>query len=647
MPAGDRHGWKRPTLAACVVGAAVALPLVIFAGATAQASEGSLEQFRTCDDVVRVARDRMREATNTGGGRSFPWANGGVPAATSRLDMAESQLQAGAPKTLHTEATDQEYSGTNVQVAGIDEPDLVKTDGTRIVAIASRRVHTLVMRDGNPELVGSVALPDGLAPAEMLILGDRVLLISTGAVSPAAEPVPEPGRVDIYPAPAGTTLLEVDIADMAAPRVADRLDVDAAYVSARLTGETARVVLTSWPTVTPAASALGDDTGLAEPDIDDVIPGYALTDDSGATSEGRLVECANVSYPSDSTDVGMLSILTIDLAQGIRPVDSDAIMTSASTVMASPNRVYVALQGPAESGSGGMATTVHSFDSSEANHTDYVASGTVDGTLLNQFAMSEHDGYLRVATTTWSSSPVITTMDDGPVTSIAPAQTSQSGITVLRENGDSLRQVGQVTGLGKGERIYAVRFIGPTGYVVTFRETDPLYTVDLSDPRNPRTVGELKIPGYSAYLHPIDDTRLIGVGQAVDGAGGLQVSLFDVSQPETPRRTHVWTLPQSWANAEADHRAFLWWPSTSTLVLPMSGSAQIQGNDVRPASGALVLRVTDSGIEQLGMVIHPDVDQTPIVRSTVVGPTLMTLSDRGLGISDLTGAERGWINLGQ
>ena len=128
-------------------------------------------------------------------------------------------------------------------------------------------------------------------------------------------------------------------------------------------------------------------------------------------------------------------------------------------------------------------------------------------------------------------------------------------------------------GLGKGERIYAVRFLGDAGYVVTFRQVDPLYTLDLSRPGTPRVVGELKIPGYSAYLHPVGEDLLIGVGQDATAEGrqlGTQVSLFDVSNLASPARLDQRKLAAAGSSeAEWDHHAFLWWAPAKLAVIPL------------------------------------------------------------------------------
>ncbi|HVM15444.1 MAG TPA: beta-propeller domain-containing protein, partial [Egibacteraceae bacterium] len=234
-----------------------------------------------------------------------------------------------------------------------------------------------------------------------------------------------------------------------------------------------------------------------------------------------------------------------------------------------------------------------------------------------------------------------------------PPAPSQSAVTVLATQGDELVQVGRVDGLGPTERIYSVRFMGDVGYVVTFRETDPLYTLDLSDPADPRVLGELKILGYSAYLHPLGDGLLLGVGQDATEEGrllGTQLSLFDVSDLANPTRTHQTTIPDAHSGVEHDHRAFLHWPATGTVVLPL----EIYSFDPRTGvedgfAGAAAFTVdAAAGFDEIGRVSHAaHIDQEwmgAIRRSLVVGDTLYTVSEAGLQAADLTTLdERGWV----
>jgi hypothetical protein len=267
--------------------------------------------------------------------------------------------------------------------------------------------------------------------------------------------------------------------------------------------------------------------------------------------------------------------------------------------------------------------------------------------MLDQFSFSEFEGHLRVATTV-----------DEPEGSV-------SQLTVLAV--DDLHEVGSVGDIGRGEELYAVRMIGPVGYAVTFEQTDPLFTLDLADPADPEVVGELEIPGYSSYLHPVSEDLLLGIGQAGTEDGvltGTQVSLFDVSDPSSPERIQQHSVDGGSSEAEYDHRAFLWWADTQLAVLPI----EVYGSE-DPFTGAIGVHVDRNGIDEVGRIEHEgggcgsapvpiddvptsdvaEVDDVvaeeppcdfvstgaPILRSVVVGDALLTVSDGALQSADL------------
>ena len=244
-------------------------------------------------------------------------------------------------------------------------------------------------------------------------------------------------------------------------------------------------------------------------------------------------------------------------------------MTDGQMIYASKSSLYVATQrwteqGELENGKPPRQTTaLHRFDISDPLRARYRASGEVTGYVINQFAMSEHDGVLRVASTEF------------PLWWGGAQTDSESFVTTLEQRGGQLVKLGRQGGLGKGERIFGVRFIGDVGYVVTFRQVDPLYVVDLSRPSDPVVRGELKIRGYSAYLHPLGSDLLLGLGQDATEEGrvlGTQVSTFDVSDPRRPALLRRVTLGKAWSEAEWDHHAFLYWPRATLAVLPVQAS---------------------------------------------------------------------------
>ena len=250
--------------------------------------------------------------------------------------------------------------------------------------------------------------------------------------------------------------------------------------------------------------------------------------------------------------------------------------------------------------------------------------------------MDEYEGTLRVVTTDehpwWGSSEV-----------------PESSVVTMQLLGNDLVQIGSVSGLGKNEHVYAVRFIQDKGYVVTFRQIDPLYVVDLSDPRDPTVEGELKINGYSAYLHPIGEDLLLGVGQDATEQGrvlGTQVSVFDVSDPADPRRMARMTFEDAWSDAEWDTHAFLWWPEDGIAVLPLQRWSWDEDTDKEDHfSGAVVVAATDSKVTQLAQIEHPSYEDpecpdcwewtAPIMRSIVIGDTLFTISETGVLASSM------------
>ncbi|MEW6583622.1 MAG: beta-propeller domain-containing protein, partial [Actinomycetota bacterium] len=561
-----------------------------------------------------------------------------------------------------------DYSTTTIQEEGVDEPDIVKSDGRRMYTVAAGAIQAVDVRGGGARRVGRLPL-DGQWGAQLLLSGDRLLVIANGVVAPppvpvpTPEPAPAPGTVapsspavDVMPipsyAPPDTVVSLVDVSDPGAMRVVETLRLEGSFVSARLTGRTVRLVVTTPPDTLPLEAPRADGIVaewvatarnrevVARAPLSTWLPTYRV-EKAGRVSRSRpLVACADVRRPPRFAGLGTLTVTTLDVARGVTPVDSDAVATDGSIVYGSQGSLYVATTRwidpaarAAEDPPAGVATEIHRFDTSRPEATAYRGSGRVTGFLLSQWAMSEKDGVLRVASTRepdwWTSA------DDE----------SESYVTTLAARDAGLVPVARVGGLGRGERIRAVRFIGDAGYVVTFRQTDPLYVVDLSDPARPRVAGELKIPGYSAYLHPVGDGLLLGVGQDATDTGrvlGTQLSLFDVSDPSRPRRLHHVTVPGAWSEAEEDHHAFLYWPATGLAMVPLQGPGAPDGTWRSEAVGFRV--DARSGIVRVGAVTHPAPSPAPIRRSLVAGPSVYTVSETGVkasGLQDL--ADRAWL----
>ncbi|GLX95658.1 beta-propeller domain-containing protein [Herbidospora sp. NBRC 101105] len=618
-------------------------------------------------------------------------------------DTARSTAGAGA----------QTHSTTNVHEAGVDEPDLVKTDGERVVTV--NRGVLRVMDAASGKVTGTlrlVAEEQSWAEANLLVAGDRALvLFNNGGYLPAAGARVADGPMTL----ASPRYVMVDLAGP--PKVlASMSPANAIHVDARMVGTTVRIVVRSEPQV-PMPEYDGDMTQkemleavketYRKAPLDAWLPKYEI-ESNGQATQGA-VKCENVSHPADFTGRSLVTVHTLDLNGSFGTTEPISVAADGDTVYGTQDSLYVTsnplwwggffpmplavdvdpmpvaeaapaspvapspdpdmptqipdpgkvapeaqptpsgaekvtptaeVVSPSPSGNEDTVpevvpvserTEVHRFDVTGTGVPRYVASGSVPGRLLNQYSMSEYDGHLRIATTT---------------TPRAQEEKSESGVYVLKA--DTLAATGQVTGLGRGERIYSVRFIGPVGYMVTFRQVDPLYTLDLRDPQVPKVTGELKITGFSAYLHPAGDGRLIGVGQEADTKGrtkGTQVSLFDVRDPGAPAVLSRYHQEDSATQAEWDPHAFLYWPQDGLALIPLA----TWGADYYDGSQALVLKVGDT-IEKAGVITHPKpgVPNLPldpsIRRSVIIGDTVWTFSDLGVKISDkATLADRAWV----
>lgn len=568
-----------------------------------------LVAYQSCDDLLASVRAAAKRSVRPGGFDEFMRVDLAMPA-TGRM---EAQGDTGAPPA---------YSGTNTHEAGVDEPDIVKTDGRRIVTVLGDTLRVIDV--ATRRATGSLLL--GYGSHQLLLRGDRALVLTASIGMIAFDGLGPEARIPAGRAPTGTRLRLVDLSGP--PKIVSSYEIGAALTDARQTGDTARIVVTSRPPIhfpwldraTDAQRLAANRKIIDSAPLDRWLPAY--------TADGRAgrVDCGQVSRPDSFSGTSTVTVLSFDLT---RPDLGDglpvAVLADAHTVYGTGQSLYLAhderWRGDRTTG----RTDLFQFDVSGARPV-FLASGSVPGWLLNQYSLSEHDGVLRAATTTghpWS-----------------PQERSESSVYTLRRDGGLLRRLGQVGGLGKGEQIHAVRFLGPTGYVVTFRRTDPLYTVDLRDPAHPVVAGELKIPGYSSYLHPVGGDRLLGIGQDATDQGrvtGLQVSLFDIGADQ-PRRLDQHRIPGGYSEAEHDPHAFLYWPQTGLLVVPYAAY------DGAQRAGALLFRVDGDRLSRIGEVspggfAHPR-------RSLVTGDTLWVVSDTVAVATTLDGARQvGLVNL--
>lgn len=497
---------------------------------------------------------------------------------------AAPQAESSAPgRALEQTSSD---TGTNVQETGVDEPDTVKTNGDLLLRTDGSVVRVYDVTGNSPSLQSDLVLPS-LDDPELLLAGDEGVALGTDNT--------EDGQV--------TRVITFDLTDPSDPQITSNRTFNASTVRAVQHGSVVRLVLSAGlpdlPDFVEPKPWRSQDSALAhnkeavrDSTIDDWLPTVTTYDGSGdATSTDPLVDCRRVAVPSDEhAEPGTMPIVAFDLTDPGSLVTS-AVATTTSLAYVSTDRLYLASSGWGGWGSwGGVpqpccmegdvvspvqqlgVTQIYDFalDGLDAS---YVASGEVEGTIRDRWAMDSHDRVLRVAV--------------GPSN-----QTGNfSSVLTLTEQGSDLMLAGRVDRLGVGEQIKSVRWFDDLAIVVTFQQTDPLYVIDLSDDRHPRLAGELKIPGYSEYLHPIGGDRLLGLGQDATDTGmtlAAQVALFDVSDLAHPRRTDVVRFRNgSQAMAGQDPRQFTWLADRSTALTVVSSS----GWDSSSTGWVSVLRV--------------------------------------------------------
>ena len=473
-------------------------------------------------------------------------------------------------------------SGTNVQERGVDESDIIKTDGKYIYVLRTQSLLIAEISEDGPLVeVGRLTFKQQGLRQELLIGDGKAIVIQT--LEPTSGTVkfePRSGRVPLEPfeyTRDQSVILEIDVSDPTAPTLARELHLDGRFLTARLVGDDLRVVFQH---VSPAAVpspwdhwsyGWSDGTVSGSDEYHEAVreslklsswfPLFGLQDhERGSFGHGYALECSQL-YASRA-DIPFQwghrpttsYLLSFELSAGIDEWGSVGLLGTAiePTVYASVEALYFAFAANAW----WQNTEIHRFNIADTRNPSYFGGAVVEGQILSRWALSEHNGYLRVATTEHQRWPTVSS-----VTVLQPVEGQAGAAAAANAPQGRLEEVGKVTGLGRTESIFAVRFAGDVGYVVTFRQVDPLYVLDLSDPTDPREVGELKIPGFSRYLHPLSGGLLFGVGRDADPQTGwergLQATLFDVSDPGNPTQLSVLPLgDDAFSPVEFDHRAF-------------------------------------------------------------------------------------------
>lgn len=568
-------------------------------------------------------------------------------------------------------------SGTNNQEDDVDEADFVETDGNMLY-VARNGALTIVDRDLN--VASQVSLSGNVVGA--FLSGGRLTVITQSGYGSWYGPMVRlagPGGMPYgWGGDPQTTVTVFDVTDATAPAIASQTTFDGSFHDARAVDGVVYLVLdtpfdlpelhyTDTPVdpgeitgdpaegiVSKPAPWSSEITGYRTYEtwdeyvarVGDQIVSLSLPHAYTVDAQGNSVDIGvvttaqNIVGPrSDDLAQSMLTLLSIDSSAATTESGFDSSIASmvpayGSTVYMTAGALYLATTESHYSSTSSSQDTRIDRYTIDGTKLGWQGTGVVSGTLINQFAMDEEGGYLRVAThnsaSAWTPGGSWSTQND-------------NGVYILDTAGATLDEVGRLTGLAPGEQLYAARFIGDKAYLVTFLQTDPLFAIDLSDPTSPTLEGELVIPGFSNYLQSVGNGLLLGIGQERETGTWnthLHASLFDVTDGanliQIERQYLDGGAQWSWSEAQFDHHALLYSPEDGLLVLPMAASGyDPETGEYRYDQLIKVLRVSADGIEEVGEIVT----DAAVIRVVRLDDVLYAVTDNGVTayrLSDLS-----------
>lgn len=666
-----------------------------------------LESFSDCEELESALKISIEEEAKTSILQAvedvYYWGGGMWLEGDAEMAMDDGSSSTSAPSTKQ-EGVD--YSGTNNQEQGVDEADFVKTDGYHIYFVDNGVLHIMDIPEfGEIEHASTTSIQG--SPVAMMLNEESLVVISTvsswniDSQDPLSKAM---GWGEDWYGWRTSTLTKFtvyDVSNSSSPEVSRELYIEGYYMTAREVAGTVRTVTHTWMDIPGLQtwitypeeywdSGVDDDVRLnmreiaAQEAIDNnqkIIEQLSLEDMLPQVHErvGNQIithhmdgdDCSDFAAPEESLNRGYTSIFTLDLISEELEFEADHIVGNWPLVYSSQDALIIT-----ENawdwwwfwGNDNLdeATNIHTFDISQPGETAYAGSGRVDGTILDQFSISEHEGVVRVATTTgqwgrwWMANPE--PMENHVITLSHATDPQSENVRLL--------EIGRVDGIAYNETIWSARFVEDRAYIVTFENMDPLWTIDLSDPTNPTIMGELEVPGVSTYIHPLSDDAIltIGLGPADEETGlGLdwshtRLSLFNVSNFSDPQLSQTLSLSPvadpnngwSWAWSEAtwEHKAFQYWAPKGMLAVPLNtyrydyyyDDAGKYHYDYDWVSKLMIVNVTEDGLELYGEVNHSQFYETDenrwwnsynIRRSIFMGDYIYAISHGGITVTNL------------
>ncbi|MDY6965325.1 MAG: beta-propeller domain-containing protein [Halobacteriota archaeon] len=597
-------------------------------------SDGELPTFKSYQEIYYIFEDAKNSNRRS--------------AVVYKSDLVAFETMTAPQAATAEDTTSTTYSDTNIQVEGVDEADIVKTDGKYIYTLSGGK---LIIVRAYPAEKAEILFEDSIHnfnPKELFIHRDRLLIFGRTSYCADVDEIFVNGEFGEFIIPGRHTSLTVarlyDVSDSEDPELLRVIELEGDYISSRKIGEHVYFVTTSYP------------YRFEKDDPRGIIPLYRDN-----TENFELVsEATDISYIPPVNPEGFITVVGMSMEDEDGDVYKKTVVGSGQNVYASLENLYISQTkrphyywryGNDEEIEEETIVTKFRLKDGEI---EFKGTGDVPGHILNQFSMDEYDNHFRIATTI------------GHVSRMRESH-STNNIYVLN---DELEIVGSLKDLAPGERIYSARFMGKRGYLVTFKKVDPLFVVDLSDHENPEVLGKLKIPGYSDYLHPYDEDHIIGLGKETVEAEegdfawyqGIKMAIFDVSDVENPLELHKEVIGDRGTDSPAlhNHKAFLFDKEKKLLVLPVK-VAEIRGERTRDNQygdfvfqGAYTYDVSlDDGFDLRGKVSHYDEDDEVykksgyyfygdknIERSLYIGNVLYTLSNSRIQLNELDTLEK-------
>ncbi len=698
----------KPVYIACMVIIVGLLVLSVLPRSTPQSQGNDLKKFSSYEELQQFVKNNIQE--------SSVYDNLGVARDQDTGDIRT--LSEAAPLAAGAERAG--YSSTNVQVAGVDEPDYVKTDGKYLYVVSGNKV---VILDAYPaenakiisefELINSSIRDIFINRDRLVVFGEEYNYI--GLDVPVAQE-----KIAIYPPvySAQTSFIKIyDVSDHANPVLARKINADGYYFNSRMIGDYVYAIINQpiynydvvpLPRILPAQAAFPDIYYFDVPDRSynyvNIIAVNTQNDEEYTSKTFMLPFSENIFVSEDSTY--LTYVKWFDYRYFFDRLVDEVILpsipqlqeriTNVRSLPISNASKYVEIQtivegytkklNPEEQAALGktMQQRMEKFQSDIAkeqqktiinkisfsgNEINYVAQGSVPGYVLNQFSMDEYNDYFRITTTVNNfgfvqllAMPSSDAPAEPSIVAPEPFPGRPESLNNLYVLDSGMNVVGKVEDLAPGERIYATRFAGNNAYVVTFRQVDPLFVIDLSTPASPEVLGQLKITGVSNYIQPVDDNHIIGIGSDATDEGmlkGLKISLFDVSDVANPTEISKIIIGDRGSSSEAlyDHKAVLFDAQKKLLVIPVMLAEIDRSQYSKPLpnwaygtpkwQGAYVFSLED-GLKIRGRIDHSTnsskdfeafYGQYSVRRSLYIGSVLYTLSNKLVKMSSLDSLE--------